>query len=51
LREVKKEFEKPEHPKLFHNYNQFLDKYELVFDTVSEHAGCFSYFIWLLKRK
>lgn len=51
LREVKKEFEKPEHPKLFHNYNQFLDKYELVSDTVSEHAGCFSYFIWLLKRK
>lgn len=51
LREVKKEFEKPEHPRLFHNYNQLLDKYELVSDTVSEHAGCFSYFIWLLKRK
>ena len=51
LREVKKEFEKPEHPKLFHNYDQLLKDYNLISNTTSEHAVCFSYFIWLLKRK
>lgn len=50
LREVKKEFESASHPKLYHNYSQLLNYYKLISDTTSEHAGCFSYFIWLLKR-
>lgn len=49
LREVKEQFQKPEHPKLFHNYEQLLDNYHLVSNTVSEHDQ--QYFIWLLKRK
>lgn len=49
LRELKKEFETPEHPRLFHNYDQFLQKYNLVISTTSNQDS--SYFIWLLKRK
>jgi hypothetical protein len=49
LRELKKEFETPEHPRLFHNYDQILQKYNLVTETTSKQDS--SYFIWLLKRK
>ena len=49
LRELKKEFGTPEHPRLFHNYDQFLQKYNLVISTTSNQDS--SYFIWLLKRK
>ena len=49
LRELKEQFETPNHPRLFHNYNQFLEKYNMVFETSSKQDS--SYFIWLLKRK
>ena len=49
LREIKEQFETPNHPRLFHNYNQFLEKYNMVFETSSKQDS--SYFIWLLKRK
>jgi len=49
LRELKKEFETPEHPRLFHNYDQFLQKYDLILETTSRQTD--AYFIWLLKRK
>jgi len=49
LREIKKEFETPEHPRLFHNYEQFFTKYNKVFEKTSDQAE--EYFIWLLKRK
>lgn len=49
LREIKKEFETPNHPRLYHNYNQFLSEYEMIEDTTSKQDK--SYFIWLLKKK
>lgn len=49
LREVKKEFETPEHPRLFHQYDQLFAKYDKVFEKTSNQAK--EYFIWLLKRK
>jgi len=49
LRELKKEFETPNHPRLFHNYNQFLNDYEKIEDTSSKQDEC--YFIWLLRKK
>jgi hypothetical protein len=49
LRELKKEFETPDHPRLFHNYDQFLQKYDLILETTSRQTD--AYFIWLLKRK
>lgn len=49
LRELKKEFETPDHPRLFHNYDQFLQKYDLILETTSNQTD--AYFIWLLKRK
>ena len=49
LREVKKERETPEHPRLFHNYDQFLSNYEMIEETSSKQDK--NYFIWLLKRK
>jgi len=49
FREVKKEFETPNHPRLFHDYNQLLSKYEIVEETES---GDFNeFFIWLLRIK
>ena len=51
LREIKKEFEAPKHPKLFHDYDQLLKSYNLISNTTSFHAGCNSYFIWLLELK
>ena len=49
LREVKKEYEVPSHPKLFHNYEKFKETYNLVFEKTSENSP--HYFIWLLERK
>jgi len=49
LREIKKEFETPNHPRLFHNYDQFLSDYEMIEENTSKQ--CDAYFIWLLKRK
>jgi hypothetical protein len=49
IRELKKEFETPDHPRLFHNYDQFLTSYDIISDTNSKQTD--AYFIWLLKRK
>jgi len=49
LREIKKEFETPDHPRLYHNYDQFLTDYEIVEDKTSIQTD--RYFIWLLKKK
>jgi len=49
LREVKKEYETPEHPRLYHKYEQLFTHYDKVFEKTSEQAK--EYFIWLLKRK
>ena len=49
LRELKKEFETPNHPRLFHDYNQFLTNYDIVEETTSKQDN--AYFIWLLKNK
>ena len=49
LREIKKEFETPDHPRLYHNYDQFLTDYEIVEDKTSVQTD--RYFIWLLKKK
>jgi hypothetical protein len=49
LREVKKEYETPNHPRLFHKYDKFLKDYDLVHESTSVNAE--EYFIWLLKKK
>jgi hypothetical protein len=49
LREVKKDFESPKHPKLYHNYSRFLEKYELIHESTSENDS--TYFIWILRKK
>ena len=49
LRELKKEFETPNHPRLFHNYNQFLTGYDMIEENTSKQDN--AYFIWLLKNK
>jgi len=49
IREVKKEYEAPDHPRLFHKYHRLLDKYDLVHERDSKQTD--QYFIWLLKRK
>jgi hypothetical protein len=49
IRELKKEFETPDHPRLFHNYDQFLTSYDIISNTDSEQTD--TYFIWLLKRR
>tara|TARA_R100000234_G_C4971305_1_gene166334 strand:- start:467 stop:1057 length:591 start_codon:yes stop_codon:yes gene_type:complete len=49
LREIKKEFETPDHPRLYHNYDQFLSDYEKIEEKTSDQVD--AYFIWLLKRK
>jgi len=49
LREVKKEFESPMHPKLYHNYDRFLEQYDLLHESSSENDN--TYFIWVLKKK
>lgn len=49
LRELKKEFETPDHPRLYHNYHYFLNNYDILFEGESNQDSC--YFIWILKRK
>ena len=49
MRELKKGYEKTHPQGLFHNYNQFLDEYDIISDTTSKTDK--SYFIWLLRRK
>ena len=49
LRELKREFETPNHPRLYHNYHRFLDNYEMIYEGDSAQDSC--YFIWILKRK
>lgn len=49
LRELKKEFETPNHPRLFHNYDQFLSDYEMIEEKTSKQDK--AYFIWLMKKK
>ena len=56
LREVKKEYETPDHPRLYHDYDQFLSDYDLVHESTSKQVNVGKkfaprYFIWLLKRK
>lgn len=49
LRELKKQFETPRHPRLFHNYGMLGDKYEVIVSTTSKQDKC--YFIKLYRRK
>jgi len=49
LREIKKEYEDISHPRLYHNYEILLTKYDLVYENVSNQDK--NYFIWLLKKK
>ncbi len=49
LREIRKEYENKRHPRLFHDYDQFLSDYDLLKETKSEQDE--QYFIWLLERK
>ncbi len=48
LREIKREFEDINHPRLYHNYDQLFDAYEKIFLGNSMQDQ--SYFIWLIKR-
>lgn len=47
LREIKEEHENRNHPRLFHNYSQFLDSYKIKFQASSKQNQ--NYFIWLLQ--
>jgi len=49
MRELKEEFETPEHPRLFHNYDMLEEKYEVIVSTSSKQDKC--YFIKLYRRK
>jgi hypothetical protein len=49
LREIKKEFETPNHPRLYHDYNRFLETYEITYSGDSRQDT--KYFIWILKKK
>ena len=49
LRELKKEFENPNHPRLYHNYDQINKKYNLIDEKSSDQDP--AYFIKLFKRK
>lgn len=49
LRELKKEFENPNHPRLYHNYDQINEKYNLIDEKSSDQDP--SYFIKLFKRR
>ena len=48
LREIKKEYEDKNHPRLFHDYDQFLGPYKQQYSTSSIQNH--KYFIWLLRR-
>ena len=49
LREVKKDFEAVNHPKLYHNYDSFFESYNMIHEQSSINDE--TYFILLLKRK
>jgi nucleoside diphosphate kinase len=49
MRELRKEFETPLHPRLYHNYDQLKTKYNIMFNKLSDQDD--TYFIWLLKLK
>lgn len=50
IRELRKEFETPEHPRLFHkSYETFLYSYDVIHEDLSKQDN--AYFIKLLKRK
>lgn len=49
LREIKKEFEVPSHPRLYHNYDYFYSKYDLLAEKSSNQDE--KYFIKLFKKK
>ena len=48
IREVKKEYETPDHPRLFHNYEQLLSEYKLIQEGESGNNN--EFFIWLLEK-
>ena len=48
LREIKKEFEAPNHPRLYHNYDQLKPKYSIISENSSVQDE--TYFIKLYKR-
>ena len=49
MRELREGHQTTHPQRLFHDYNQFLSKYDLVYDTTSKTEE--SFFIWLLRRK
>tara|TARA_B100000287_G_scaffold374417_1_gene374238 strand:+ start:1977 stop:2636 length:660 start_codon:yes stop_codon:yes gene_type:complete len=49
LREIKKEHEKPSHPRLYHNYDIFDKNYDMIFEKTSDNAP--EYFIRIYRRK
>lgn len=49
LREVKKDFETLEHPRIYQNYDKFLKSYDLLKEYTSVNDS--AYFIWLLRLK
>lgn len=49
IRELKKEFETPNHPRLFHNYDYFNTNYEIMHEQDSAQTN--KYFIRLLKLR
>tara|TARA_B110000211_G_C13990319_1_gene513677 strand:+ start:593 stop:1189 length:597 start_codon:yes stop_codon:yes gene_type:complete len=48
FREIRKEFETPNHPRLFHNYDLFSETYNTLCDKLSRSDN--KYFIRLLKQ-
>lgn len=52
LREVKKEYENLSHPRFYHNYDTWLDNYELTYETDgSNNENGSWYMIRIYKRK
>jgi hypothetical protein len=49
LRELKKQFETPNHPRLYHNYDRFLEYYDIIHSGDSTQDSC--YFIWIMQNK
>ena len=49
LRELRKRWETPDHPRLYHGYKTLLEKYNLILSKKSKQDE--AYFIWLLELK
>lgn len=50
MRELCKEFETPDHPRLYHpSYDKLYTSYDLIYETLSKQDN--AYFIKILKRK